>query len=95
MILGGKSEECYLITTIANFTSKHANENNYEITDILLEIAPGRLIFNSKIQFKTKVVLITRTVTKKILETIVHESSSNYGALSSSSLLDSLKLRGF
>ena len=38
---------------------------------------------------------ITRTVTKKILETIVHETFSNYGVLSSSSLLDSLKLLGF
>jgi hypothetical protein len=40
-------------------------------------------------------MLITRTVTKKILETIVHETFSNFGALSSSSLLDSLKLLGF
>ncbi len=40
-------------------------------------------------------MLITRTVTKKILETIVHETFSNLGALSSSSLLDSLKLLGF
>jgi len=40
-------------------------------------------------------MLITRTVTKKILETIVHETFSNYGKLSSSCLLDSLKLLGF
>ena len=42
-------------------------------------------------------MLITRTVTKKILETIVHEtfSNSNFGVLHSSSLLDSLKLLGF
>jgi hypothetical protein len=40
-------------------------------------------------------MLITRTVTKKILETIVHETFSNFGSLSSSSLLDSLKLLGF
>jgi hypothetical protein len=40
-------------------------------------------------------MLITRTVTKKILETIVHETFSKFGALSSSSLLDSLKLLGF
>ena len=40
-------------------------------------------------------MLITRTVTKKILEIIVHETFSNFGALSSSSLLDSLKLLGF
>jgi hypothetical protein len=40
-------------------------------------------------------MLITRTVTKKILETIVHETFSNFGVLSSSSLLDSLKLLGF
>jgi hypothetical protein len=40
-------------------------------------------------------MLINRTVTKKILETIVHETFSNFGHLSSSSLLDSLKLLGF
>ena len=40
-------------------------------------------------------MLITRTVTKKILETIVHETFSNFGVLSSSSLLDSLKLLVF
>ena len=40
-------------------------------------------------------MLITRTVTKKILETIVHETFSNFGVLYSSSLLDSLKLLGF
>ena len=40
-------------------------------------------------------MLITRTVTKKVLETIVHETFSNFGILSCSSLLDSLKLLGF
>jgi DNA-directed RNA polymerase subunit beta' len=35
------------------------------------------------------------TITKKILEAIVHETFSNFGFLSSSSLLDSLKLLGF
>jgi hypothetical protein len=35
------------------------------------------------------------TLTKKILETIVHETFTNFGFLSSSSLLDSLKLLGF
>jgi hypothetical protein len=35
------------------------------------------------------------TVTKKVLETIVHETFSNFGFLASSSLLDSLKLLGF
>ena len=35
------------------------------------------------------------TVTKKALETIVHETFCNFGFLSSSSLLDSLKLLGF
>ena len=40
-------------------------------------------------------MLITKTVTKKILETIVHETFSKFGAVSSSSLLDSLKLLGF
>ena len=40
-------------------------------------------------------MLITRTVTKKILESIVHESFTQFGNLSSSSLLDSLKLLGF
>jgi len=38
---------------------------------------------------------LNTTVTKKILETIVHETFSNFGILSSSSLLDSLKLLGF
>jgi hypothetical protein len=40
-------------------------------------------------------MFITRTVTKKILETIVHETFSTFGSFSSSSLLDSLKLLGF
>jgi hypothetical protein len=40
-------------------------------------------------------MLLTRTVTKKVLETIVHETFNSFGHLSSSSLLDSLKLLGF
>ena len=40
-------------------------------------------------------MLINRTVTKKILENIVHETFINFGSISSSSLLDSLKLLGF
>ena len=40
-------------------------------------------------------MLLTRTVTKKILEKIVHETFNDFGRLSSSSLLDSLKLLGF
>lgn len=40
-------------------------------------------------------MLITRTVTKKILEDLVHETFSTFGTISSSSLLDSLKLLGF
>jgi hypothetical protein len=40
-------------------------------------------------------MLITRTVTKKILEILVHETFSNFGVLVSSSLLDSLKFLGF
>jgi hypothetical protein len=40
-------------------------------------------------------MLITRTVTKKILETIVHQTFSKFGSLTSSSLLDSLKFLGF
>jgi len=40
-------------------------------------------------------MFITRTVTKKILETLVHETFSQFGSISSSSLLDSLKLLGF
>ena len=40
-------------------------------------------------------MLTTKTVTKNILETIVHETFSKFGAISSSSLLDSLKLLGF
>jgi hypothetical protein len=38
---------------------------------------------------------ITKTVTKKILESIVHETFANLGTISSSLLLDSLKLLGF
>jgi hypothetical protein len=40
-------------------------------------------------------MIINRTITRKILESIVHETFSNFGNLSSSSLLDSLKLLGF
>lgn len=40
-------------------------------------------------------MILTRTVTKKILETIVQETFSTFGNLSSSSLLDSLKFLGF
>ena len=40
-------------------------------------------------------MLLTRTITKKILENIVHETFIQFGNLSSSSLLDSLKLLGF
>ena len=40
-------------------------------------------------------MFITRTITKKILENIVHESFSNFGTILSSSLLDSLKFLGF
>ena len=40
-------------------------------------------------------MLINRTVTKKILETIVHETFSQFGVNTSSCLLDSLKLLGF
>ena len=40
-------------------------------------------------------MLLTRTITKKILEKIVHETFLQFGPLSSSSLLDSLKFLGF
>lgn len=40
-------------------------------------------------------MILTRTVTKKVLEKIVHTAFSKFGSLSSSSLLDSLKLLGF
>jgi hypothetical protein len=40
-------------------------------------------------------MLLTRTITRKLLENIVHETFSQFGILSSSSLLDSLKLLGF
>jgi hypothetical protein len=40
-------------------------------------------------------MLINRTITKKILENIVHETFITFGSISSSSLLDSLKLLGF
>lgn len=40
-------------------------------------------------------MLLNRTVNKKILESIVHETFSNFGSIASSSLLDSLKLLGF
>ena len=40
-------------------------------------------------------MILTRTITKKLLETIVQETFSTFGNLSSSSLLDSLKFLGF
>nr|YP_009545353.1 RNA polymerase beta'' subunit [Mallomonas splendens]AYO28507.1 RNA polymerase beta'' subunit [Mallomonas splendens] len=40
-------------------------------------------------------MLLTQTVTKKLLETLVHETFTQFGNFSSSSLLDSLKLLGF
>jgi len=40
-------------------------------------------------------MLLNRTITRKILENIVHETFSQFGILSCSSLLDSLKLLGF
>lgn len=40
-------------------------------------------------------MLINRTITKKLLETIVHETFSQFGLIASSCLLDSLKLLGF
>ena len=40
-------------------------------------------------------MLITSTVTKKVLEKIVHETFTAFGNLASSSLLDSLKFLGF
>lgn len=40
-------------------------------------------------------MIITRTVTKKVLENIVHETFTQFGNYSSSTLLDSLKLLGF
>jgi hypothetical protein len=40
-------------------------------------------------------MIITRTITKKILENIVHQTFSNFGMISSSALLDSLKFLGF
>lgn len=40
-------------------------------------------------------MIITRTVTKKVLENIVHQTFSNFGMISSSALLDSLKFLGF
>jgi hypothetical protein len=75
-------EYCILI-------AHYLNENYYQLTDLFLETTPGRLIFSVKLRLKNKIMLITRTVTKKILETIVHETFSNFGSLSSSSLLDS------
>ena len=40
-------------------------------------------------------MIVNETVTKKILENIVHETFSSLGVLASSSLLDSLKFLGF
>ena len=40
-------------------------------------------------------MLLNRTVTKKILEKLVHETFSQFGTIQCSSLLDSLKLLGF
>ena len=40
-------------------------------------------------------MLLTRTVTKKVLEQLVYQTFTKFGRISSSSLLDSLKLLGF
>ena len=40
-------------------------------------------------------MIITNTITKKLLENIVHQTFINFGTIASSSLLDSLKLLGF
>ena len=40
-------------------------------------------------------MMINNTITKKLLENIVHETFSKFGSISSSSLLDSLKFLGF
>lgn len=40
-------------------------------------------------------MLLNRTITKKILEKLVHETFSQFGVVQCSSLLDSLKLLGF
>jgi len=40
-------------------------------------------------------MLLNKTVTRKILETVVHETFSQFGIINCSSLLDSLKLLGF
>ena len=40
-------------------------------------------------------MLLNRTINKKILEKLVHETFSQFGSVCSSSLLDSLKLLGF
>ena len=40
-------------------------------------------------------MLLNRTITKKILEKLVHETFSEFGVIECSSLLDSLKLLGF
>ena len=40
-------------------------------------------------------MLLNKTVTRKILETLVHETFSQFGVINCSSLLDSLKLLGF
>ena len=40
-------------------------------------------------------MLLNKTITRKILETLVHETFSQFGISQCSSLLDSLKLLGF
>ena len=40
-------------------------------------------------------MIITKTITKKILESLVQETFLKFGFISSSTLLDSLKLLGF
>jgi hypothetical protein len=66
--------------SIGILIAHYLNENYYQLTDLFLETTPGRLIFsvNFKTSIKNKIMLITRTVTKKILETIVHETFSNF-----------------
>ena len=40
-------------------------------------------------------MLVNQTITKKVLEKLVHETFSEFGVINCSSLLDSLKLLGF
>jgi hypothetical protein len=78
--VGGISEKYYLITNIGIFISRYQWELLW-INRFILETTPGRLIFLVlilKTQFKKRKLAFITHNNEKILETIVHETLSNF-----------------